>query len=338
MSIANARNGSAIKPRAIQKTMSQAPAYRPTQALSQDQGAFLVQIPDLDSEAVPKVPERRASGRIISQTLSISLIFGAGLGLVFGAILPFVFGKANRPVPAVTELPKWFSNGSSTASAGDTSQTTPPAWPSSASTVVAASPRTVPAVLVPQSPQVGDTRPMALSDPAWLLSPRSTAAAPPAATPSAAPDNASHPPVAATYASDNHGDYRGLDRDPRPASGYPGAPDSRNLQTDNRNDAAAQYRNSDIRSDYHGNPVDTAPNRRDVPASGYPRDPRYDYVRYTDPPAAGQGSPLMPSSAQGPASNYRDSQISEPGVARFDGMIATPPVRASYERTGSSNN
>ena len=96
--------------------------------------------------------------------------------------------------------------------------------------------------------------------------------------------------------------------------------------------------NYDTRYDYRGNAADAAPARRDVPAGGYSRDTRYDNAGSTYPPAAGPGSPLMPSGTPGPTPTYRDPQISEPGVARFEGTISTPPVRTSYDRAGSSTN
>ena len=37
----------------------------------------------------------------------------------------------------------------------------------------------------------------------------------------------------------------------------------------------------------------------------------------------------MPSAAAGPGQVYREPPISEPGVARFDGTIATPPYQVN---------
>jgi hypothetical protein len=277
------------------------------------------------------VPEKRNEGRIISQALSFKLVFGVGLGLVIGAILPFVFGKASRRSQPVNELPAWSNNGGSTGTNDSNSQTTAPAWPSSPA--AHASPQTPPNILSPQRPQVGDNRPVAPAEPAWPPSrPPVTPAL--AITPSAA-NHYINPLAANTNPPAN----RGFDR---PA-------DPRSLQADNRNDPAAPYRNSDPRYDYRPNSIDntirrdvpavenavrhdvsTIENtiRRDVPAGGYPpRDTRYDNVNGPYPPAVGPGSPLMPSAAPGPAANYRDPQTSEPGVARFDGTIAPPPVR-----------
>jgi hypothetical protein len=132
-----------------------------------------------------------------------------------------------------------------------------------------------------------------------------------------------NPPVNNTIPPDNRAAYRGWER---PA-------DPRTLQADNRNDPAAHFATRNVQYDYRGNPID-APVRRDIPAGvPFSRDAGSNY-----PPASAQGSPLMPSNVQGPAANYRDPQISEPGVARFDGSITPPPVRTSYDRAGSSNN
>ncbi|MEI8372555.1 MAG: hypothetical protein WCJ35_06945 [Planctomycetota bacterium] len=323
MPTTNAKNGSAIESRAAQEPTSRDSAHRSTPDLFQDEDILLAQIPDLDSKPTPKVLEK-LNGRIISQSLSIKLVFGVGLGLVVGAILPFVFGKASRPNPAVAELPAWSG---SAATARDTTQATAPTWsapPTAPATGAAPLPTvSAPAILSPQPPQVSDTRPTALTNPAWSQ-PRPSVTLMPAITP---PPSNMNSPVSA-YPPDNRADNRGFDR----------PVDPRNLQADQRNNPAAQDRNYDTRYDYRGNPIETASPRRDVPPTGYPRDTRYDNGSSPYPTASGSGSPLMPSGAPGPTSTYRDPQISEPGVARFEGTISTPPVRTSYDRTGSSNN
>ena len=69
MSTANAKNGSAIEPRATldTNTTPRAPTRRPTAVLQQDQGLLLAQIPDLDSAAAPRrlqsVPTAGSSAR-----------------------------------------------------------------------------------------------------------------------------------------------------------------------------------------------------------------------------------------------------------------------------------
>ena len=80
--------------------------------------------------------------------------------------------------------------------------------------------------------------------------------------------------------------------------GVPRAPDPRNLQADNRNDPAAQYRNNDPRYDYRGNPIETAPVRRDVPAGGYSRDTRYDNSAAPIRPPRVRAARSMPSGAR----------------------------------------
>jgi len=326
MSTANAKNGSATEPQATQETTSWGLAHRPTPGLIQDEGSLFAQIPDIDSKATPKVPDK-PNGRIISQSLSIKLVFGVGLGLVIGAILPFVFGKASRPSPTVTELPAWSG---SKASISNTTQSTAPTWPTPPAPATGAVPlptASAPAILSPQPLRIGDTRPTALTEPSWSQ-PQPTVASAPAVTPSPPSNNYINPPVANTYPPDNRVDNRGFDR----------PVDPRNLQADQRNDLAAQNRNLDTRYDYRGNPTETASLRRDVLPSGYPRDTHYDNDNNPYPPAVGPGSPLMPSGTPGPMSTYREPQGLEPGVARFEGTISTPPVRTSYDRAGSSNN
>ena len=213
MSTANAMNGSPVEPRAADDPSLLAPANCLTPGLHQDQGLLLAQIPDLGSKASPPPPEKWLDGRIISQALSMKLVFGVGIGLLIGAILPFLFGKVSRPESTITELPAWTSSGSST---GNTSQTTAPTWPTSATPSAISvpgqtQPVLTPAIVAPQVPQVGDTRPTALTEPAWPQ-PRSSGAPAPAITPSPAPNNYINPPVASTNPLDNRGNYRGLDR------------------------------------------------------------------------------------------------------------------------------
>ena len=172
---------------------------------------------------------------------------------MIGAILPlFLFSRPSRPV---TELPAWSNRGGSARIAENTSQTTAPAWPTwpAAPATAAAGSQTppAPAILLPQPPQVGDTRPSALTEPSW----RSSVAPPPAATPSLPPSSYINPPVISMNPPDNRSGYRGYER---PA-------DPRTLQADNRNNPAAQYRNSDPRYDDRGYPIDNSSVRRDVP-------------------------------------------------------------------------
>lgn len=341
MSTANAQNGSATENRTAPEITCQAPAHRPRPESCQDQGALLAQIPDLDSKVTPNVPGKWLDGRIISQALSIKLIFGLGLGLVIGAILPFLFGKVSRPGPVVTELPAWSCNGGSTGTAGNTSQSMAPTWSPSSITPATAgvSPQTAPgpAILLPQPPLLGATRPTAPTEPAWMQA-RQFVAPGSAATFSPLRNDNIHPPLANTNLPGNPIDSRGFDRDSQadPLRGRP-APDGRNLQADTRNDAAGPYRNNDTRYDYRGNTIGPVPVGRDVPAGGYSRDANYDNGNGNYRAATGPGSPLMPSSPQGPTPAYSAPPVSEPGIARFEGTITPPPVRTSYDRAGSSN-
>jgi len=257
--------------------------------LHQDQGLLLAQIPDLDRKASPTVSEKWMDGRIINQALSIKLVFGLGIGLVIGAILPYLFGKVSRPESRVTELPAWTSTGNSTAI---TSQTVAPTWPTSATAPSGATapPQTPPA----PPPAIVSPQTPHIGDarPTALAepawpAPRSSGARMPITMPSSAPNNYMN--VNPAMAGTNPPDNRGGYRDfDRPM-------DSRSFQADSRNDPAAQYRNTD--------------------------------QRYAYPPATSPGSPAMPSGTPGAVGSYREPPTSEPGVARFDGMIANPPIR-----------
>jgi hypothetical protein len=324
MSTVNVKIGSAIEPKADQETTPQAAVRCLSPGWGQDQGPLLAQFPDLDPKSLAKVPEKRPEARFLSQALSIKLVFGAGVVLIFAALLPFLPGKAKRSETTVTDLPVSWNHHESSFGNG-TSDSQAPAWPSAVSVAPASpksSPVSTPAILLPQAPQIGDTRGAGLTEPAWSQ-PR-PAIAPVATAPSTSRSTLPNSPLANANSSDIPPGYRGSDR----------TGDSRALQADTRSDPSTQYRNYDSRYDGRGNELRTETARRDLPDGVNPRDPRYDIPpsRYaTETPS----SALMPSAMAGPAANYRDPQVPEPGVARFDGTISTPPVRTDYDRTGS---
>jgi hypothetical protein len=304
MSTANAHNGSAIKPRPAPAKTASAVALRPAQVPALDQGPILAQIPDLDPKAVPTVPAKRSDGRILSQAMSIKLIFGVGFGLVIGAILPFVFSRGSRP--EAKPLPEWTKHDSPTV-AGNTAQAAT-TWPTASPAVASNTsyPARTAEIVLPKPQQPGDARPAGLSDPAW---PQSHS---PAAT------TAYNPPPPANFgvppSRPNPPDYRNYDRPATPAA----------QQADRRSDPAMSAVNGPG-YDYRGNPV-AAP-LRDAPGNLVPHDnSRPGDNRYDNggsyPSAA--GGALMPS---GGANGYRDQQFSEPSVARFDGSITPPPAR-----------
>ncbi len=299
----------------------QIPAPR-TAGIQDDLGQVLAQVPDLDPKATPS-PLAAAitlDGRIISQALSMKMVFGLGIGLIIGALLPFMFGKGSAPKP-VQELRNWDErNGNSTA----TEQTLAPKWQPAPPASVAA--REGPTVGI-SPPPPGDYRPASMGPPSW--SRPQTSAAPPAA-----------PPPANRYGAD----YAGPNPPPARGDGRGYVPTA-----DRRNDAAAPYRNlpnydydraapgiqgrpatpyrNSPTYDYRGNPVEAAPARRDGPSYSPPIDDRYGNP--PAPPAAGQGGQQLPPNGYGAGGNYGYQQDSDPGVARFDGTITAPPARTN---------
>ncbi len=342
MSTAKAKNGLANESRAPEAS-SQGPALRIAPGTELDQGPLLAQIPDLDLNASPDVPEKKGEGRVISQALSIKLVFGVGFALLLAAILPFFFGRASRPERPVSELPEWSSAGGSMRITDGASQTVAPAWPALATAPTSAvstqtQPTPPPAIVSAQPPLATDTRPPGLTEPSWSP-PRSSASPAPAFTPSPAPNNYINPPVAnANWPSNNFANPPSVNTTLPDNRGFDRPADPRNFQADNRNDPAAAYRNSDPRFESRGGTIDPSPIRRDVLPGGYPGDPRFETPNNTVPPSTAPGSPLMPSNVQAPMSANPYPPVSEPGVARFDGTIATPPARMSYDRSGSNAN
>jgi len=251
----------------------------------------------------------------------MKMVFGVGIGLVIGAILPSLFSKGSKEKTA-PPLPAWNAgNGGSLSAAA---QTVAPTWTPPKATVV--TPQTPLLGISTQPPSVGDYLPGALNRHSW--SPPRTSATPPIAPPAN--------PVNADYAQRNPPVGPAQDRLYAPPA------DRRALQADSRNDPAPRY-GSDAGYDYRGQPIEGSAIRRDNQVPGAPADYRNNDNRYynADPSAArvpvtGPGSPLMPSGSNG-AGNYRNTPYGEPGVARFEDNIATPPARTNYERSGPSN-
>jgi hypothetical protein len=277
-----------------------------TAGIQDDLGPVLAQVPDLDNKLATKVAAIPLDGRIISQVLSMKMVFGLGIGLVIGALMPFLFGKGSNAKP-VHELPDWNSHNAEPAVA--TEQFRNPKWqpapPASVSAPLAAN-----VGIAPPPPPLGNYRPAAMGPPSW--SPPQTSAAPPA-TPQQynnyGPDYANGNPPPARV------DYRAN----APAT------DGRDWQADRRNDAAAPYRASPA-GDYRGTPVDPVAARREGPSYGPPTDDRYGN---NTNPAGGQNSPPRQPNGYNTGGNYRYPPESDPGVARFDGTITAPPVRTN---------
>ena len=278
--------------------------------ISDDLGPVLAQIPDLDPKAAPRPTRKRLDGRIISETLSVKLVFGVAIGLVIGAILPLVFGRGSRPPQPVKELPAWHSNPPTDPMTSNSAQSTAPLWtPAPPANITVAAP--------PQAPQIGDYRPAAISSPSWSR-PDSTAAAPAASRPGSDAD-------------------RGVARFDSPGSYAPNM-DRRALQADSRNDAAARYRN-DVRYDYRGNPVDVPPVNRGgqfsappPPASGYPD--RYENYRTPASPGSARCRRTTPAAPLATAANRTSSR----GCPLRRNHRPTPSQDVLMRRTGSSHN
>ncbi len=288
MSTANDKPNLAIESTPTREPTPQVSIHCSDLRLHEDQGLLLAQIPDLDPKPTPAVPRSRIDGRIISQALSFKLVFGIGIGLVVGAILPYLFGKVNRPAEHVSELSTWTSPNGATR---NTAPTTAPAWQTSpAPSAPVAGPQATPTL----PPAILSPQPPRFGDnrPTTLAEPGWPQQRPsPAST-----SNYINPTRDGAPATDNRGVQQGFDR---PAT-------SQTLQADNRSDPVARF---------------------DAPAGDYTRTPRYGNPNSDYPPATNQGNLLMPPTTPGANANYHDGSIPQPGVARFDGTIAPPPIR-----------
>jgi len=304
MSTAEIMNGSTTALVADFCTETQAASSR-LAGTADDIGEVLAQIPDLDPTTSPKSGVKRLEGRVISQAVSMKLVFGVGIGLVIGAILPSLFSKDNRASKQVRELPAWNARESeSTGSA--TAQTQAPMWTTSQSQAAAAERRVPPAGVAPQPPQGDEYRPAALGRQMWMP-PQTSAASPtaPQATGNVTPD------------------YAQLGPPPAPGNEryYGPVADRRDLQADNRNGPAPQIRGSTT-YDYRGNPIETPAPRRDGQYPGGAPGYRYNG---NDPNAVGPGRPPMPSNPNDGGAYYGNPQDNDSGVAHFQGSISAPP-------------
>ncbi|MGD0897055.1 MAG: hypothetical protein ABR915_04410 [Thermoguttaceae bacterium] len=237
---------------------------------------------------------------------------------MLAAILPFTLGKKAEQGPTIGELPGFRANAASPAIATTTTPGPNESGAGAGATLSGtiqetsqASIGNTPAYLTPQ-PQVGTSRPKAPGDLGW----------PPPVAPGAA-TNPKDPPQG------HPADYRVSDpAEIRPAEIRP-----------------AEIRPAEIRPGEKtpGQPPDYQADLRGSPTRDY-RMNRSEAFRDESPnryPGAGaaQGNPLMPSPAPGvsAASAQDPPQSTEPGVARLEGTIESPPVRTNYDRTGPSD-
>ncbi len=283
------------------------PASRTT-GIAPEHGHVLAQIPDLDQKPSPLASFKRLDGRLISQAVSLKLVFGLGIGLIIGAILPFLFGRGGSPKP-VHELSDWTNvrNVEATNSSGANSQA-PLFQPAAQAAAIPPQPAS-PDISIPPPP-ADNYRPAVLNRRNW--SPPQDNAAPQAGNLN--PD----------YAGGNLPPPRAADR------GYGPAPDRYDIQADRRNDPAARFGNPPPGHDYRGNPPNGPAMRRDVQPPAPAGEDRYNFPAnrgYQQQPAA----PGVPQGYNGAGYDNRNQAMpdSESGVARFNGNITAPPARTN---------
>jgi hypothetical protein len=256
---------------------------------------LVAQIPDLD-----RIPTTRGNGdagqRIKSQGFWRKLVLGSGVIFVVAAILPFTLKQKDSTRPVADELPAWQDNaasgGASAMAWPDPAQNAANAGPAGTNCAIGrASPASTPACLSPEPP-FGASRPTAPGEPGW----------PPAGSSGATVAQANDHP-------DQPVDLRVSD----PAGHRPSdvAGPRKDYQADLRSDPAAAFRGdppSNPRGDWRNDPA---------PGNSRPGD------------SAPQGNPLMPAvpapPVEAPAASDQTPPAAEPGVARLDGTIASPP-------------
>jgi hypothetical protein len=120
------------------------------------------------------------------------------------------------------------------------------------------------------------------------------------------------------------------DKNPGPADSSLGHPADYRVSNpaDYRASQGADPRRND-QADLRSNPArDNRGDRSDAFRGDSPRD---------YPGGGAVGNPLMPSPAPRVTASVQDPPIVEPGVARLEGRITTPPVRTDYDRAGPSD-
>ena len=279
-----------------------------------ESGQVLAQIPDLDKKPSPLASFKRLDGRLISQAVSLKLVFGLGIGLIIGAILPFLFGRGSSPKP-VHELSDWTNVRNMESTNSSTALSDAPPWQTPPPRATAVAPQAAsPDISVPPPP-AGDYRPAVMNRRTW--SPPQGTAAPPSGNLN--PD----------YAHGNPPPPRTGDR------GYGPGADRNDMQADRRNDPAPRYgnppgyENRGNGYDYRGNPADGPAMRRDIQPPAPAGDERYRYP--ADPNGPRQYAPAAPQGNNGAGYYYRNQPQPDPesGVARFDGTITAPPARTN---------
>lgn len=290
-----------------------------TAGIPEELGPVLAQIPDLDPKTAPAGNEKLLDGRIISQALSLKMIYGLVIGLVIGAVLPFLFGRGGTPKP-VKELPAFNIQAAESAAANQ--PTIAPKW-QPAVQFPAGAPQGATMNMTP--PPEGSYRPTALAPPPSWSRPQPSAAAPqPANNLNRDYARGSLPPARADAGAYGYGYAPPADRRDF------GAPAER--VADRRNDPAAAARNP-AANDYGGRSVDPAAVRGATNGPGYggatygvPGEERYQAT----PDAAGrQGNFPPPPPGYGANGDNRYQQNNDAGVAHFDGTITAPPARTN---------
>jgi hypothetical protein len=256
---------------------------------------LVAQIPDLG--CIPITPGNGDAGqRMRSQGFWRKVVLGSGVLFVIAAILPFTLKQKDSTRPVADELPAWQDNAASSGASAmawsDSAQNAASAGPAGTNCSISRpSPASTPACLSPEPP-FGASRPTAPGELGW---------------PPAGPSGAT-----VVQANDHPGqpvDYRVSD----PAGQRPGelAGPRKDYQADLRSDPAAAFRGdppSNPRGDWRNDPA---------PGNGHPD------------ASAPQGNPLMPAvpapPVEAPAASDQAPPAAEPGVARLDGTIASPP-------------
>jgi hypothetical protein len=301
---------------------------RPPTPIDADVLAF---IPDIDAPSVPAASTTSAGrplGRLLSQAASAKLLLAAAAVLVVAAIVPFLFGKKDRPKPIADSAPVWqpgpvspkadgtakWTGGPTLRDANKEKATASNAVPITADLRGAAKPP----VTGVQTPLFGDR----------------------VAPPASPNDERLHSIPPPRYPSTGAPPYAPLTepRDTRYETRRPAPTDERSgdaspsrvgvnrpmAVADPATDVVPDYRPSDRRDyvpDYRREA--TTDYRREMPAD-YRQDTAADYPGGATPSLADRRMTPPPSGGQ-------PTGAGQPGVARIEGIIDTPPVRTTHE-------
>jgi len=308
---------------------------------------ILAKLPDLDAPPPPRQtlsrqrkrsPRASGDGRLISQALSMKLLAGGAVLLVALAVVPWMFGDKEGPAKdqgTETELPTWQQDAAPkfTGSPPRFDEPDEPLQPSAPAELAESAPAEPASAVPPREARHGiGAPPPAASDPRPAVpTENATAAREAAKFPAGPPASPNSVPGPGPWPNEPQTPVVHAPSHEPLAGAHPGAPMPNSAQA---------MRPMQIQP-----PTGTAPPAatNTGPHGAYPatefRSPQYGPAPgYRSAPGE-EASPNRPGpwdtrlAPESPDTPSPQPQATQPGVANFQGIIESPPVRTTHEYT-----